>query len=229
MGEKRVEIVARLEALTLRGGSHEMLSSVCRAVRPAHHGWTERECEALRHDLIALIGSESDCEPECGPQEGEDEQAPMTDVEAPQIAPERSTCVHRTGATCMLDYMECDGCETRKEAVLSKRLMTLPIDADGVPVAIGDVMEWPNGETFEVVGVGDGTLFYYEDEDDGLAVWTGASTKRHHQPDTWERIIEDARVCLMSDYKTEATPTMRWKSDLADLVARCKALAGDDE
>lgn len=88
----------------------------------------------------------------------------------------------------------------------------LPKDADGAPVRVGDVMEWPDGQTFEVVGIGDGTLFYVED---GLAEWTGASTKfRHHQPDTWERIIEDA----LDGYHD---------TDFDKLVARCRALAGD--
>ena len=88
----------------------------------------------------------------------------------------------------------------------------LPKDADGTPVHVGDVMEWPDGQTFEVVGIGDGTLFYVED---GLAEWTGASTKfHHHVPDTWERIIEDA----LDGYHD---------TDFDALVARCRALAGD--
>ena len=52
----RDAVVGRLKELSLRGGSHEMLSTICRAVRPSHHGWTERECEELRKDLIRLIG-----------------------------------------------------------------------------------------------------------------------------------------------------------------------------
>ena len=92
--------------------------------------------------------------------------------------------------------------------------MMLPKDADGEPVHVGDVMEWPTtGETFEVVGVGDGTLFYVEDGEE-RADWTGASTKRHHTPDSWERIIADAAAT---------------RCDFDDLVARCKALAGDAE
>ena len=88
----------------------------------------------------------------------------------------------------------------------------LPLDMDGEPVHIDDVMEWPTtGETFEVVGIGDGVLFYVEDGHE-LADWTGASTKRHHAPDTWERIIEDAIDSV------DGGPT------IAALVARCKAL-----
>lgn len=87
--------------------------------------------------------------------------------------------------------------------------MMLPKDADGVPIHVGDVMEWVTGETFEVVGIGDGgTLYYVED---GQVEWTNAERKRHHVPDTWERIIMDA-VC---------------GGDEDELVARCKRLAGD--
>ena len=92
----------------------------------------------------------------------------------------------------------------------------LPKDADGESVCIWDVMEWPTtGETFEVVGIGDGVLFYVEDGNE-KADWTDASTKRHHKHDTWERIIEDA----MGRYSD---------ADADALVARCKALAGDAE
>lgn len=99
------------------------------------------------------------------------------------------------------------------EAELASGWMKLPVDADGAPCHVGDVMEWPNGETFEVVAIGDGTLFYLDGDcaTELSADWTGASTKRHHGSDSWERIIEDA----MGD-RTQ---------DPAELVARCEALA----
>jgi len=103
----------------------------------------------------------------------------------------------------------------------------LPKDADGEPIHIGDVMEWPdNGETFEVVGIGDGWTLFYVIED-GVAEWTRAENKRHHQPDTWERIIEDARTCTGSTGSYTSVPSMRWTNEVDALVARCRALAGD--
>jgi len=67
----------------------------------------------------------------------------------------------------------------------------LPVDADGVPIRVGDVMEWPTTyETFEVVGIGDGTLFYIEDGSE-QADWTGASTKRHHHAPTVEDVLRE--------------------------------------
>lgn len=72
----------------------------------------------------------------------------------------------------------------------------LPKDADGEHVHIDDVMEWPTtGETFEVVGIGDGTLFYIDDGSE-KADWTGASTKRHYKPPTVEDVLRDMHMKL---------------------------------
>lgn len=114
-----------------------------------------------------------------------------------------------------------DGCAhydaEHTECLLSEPhgYMELPKDADGKRVRIGDLIEWTDGsdEPFEVVGIGNGMLYYIDDDE---IQWTRAETKRHHQPDTWERIIEDAKG-RYSD------------ADTAALVARCKALAGDAE
>ena len=69
--------------------------------------------------------------------------------------------------------------------------MRLPVDADGEVIHIGDVMEWSNGETLEVVAIGDGTLFYVEGDGDALAEWTRASTKRHHHAKTVEDVLRE--------------------------------------
>lgn len=70
------------------------------------------------------------------------------------------------------------------------KTITLPLDADGVPIRIGDVMEWPDGddEPFEVVGIGEnGTLFYMYDDS---CEWTNAMYKRHHVP-TVEDVLRE--------------------------------------
>ena len=67
----------------------------------------------------------------------------------------------------------------------------LPKDADGVPIHVGDVMEWPDGETFDVIGIGDGVLFYTESERDGPAEWTGAGFTRHHHAPTVEDVLRE--------------------------------------
>jgi len=73
---------------------------------------------------------------------------------------------------------------------LTERYTELPKDADGKPVRIGDVLEWPDGsdEPFEVVGIGlNGTVYYMYDDS---CEWTNASTKRHHDP-TVEDVLRE--------------------------------------
>lgn len=81
--------------------------------------------------------------------------------------------------------------ETGEEIVADVRRewMPLPVDAEGAPVRIGDVMEWVDGDTFEVVGIGDGVLYYVEDGG-ALANWALAESKIHHAP-TVEDVLEE--------------------------------------
>ena len=67
----------------------------------------------------------------------------------------------------------------------------LPVDADGVPIHVGDVMEWrfDNGE-FEVIGIGGNTLFYI-DKDSGECEWTAAGDKHHHYAPTVEDVLRE--------------------------------------
>ena len=86
------------------------------------------------------------------------------------------------------------------------KTITLPLDADGLPIRIGDVMEWPDGddEPFEVVGIGEnGTLFYMYD---GSCEWTNAKNKVHHAPTVEEVLREmlDAWGELPSNATNEA-------------------------
>lgn len=94
----------------------------------------------------------------------------------------------------------------------------LPVDADGVPIHIGDTLEWSDGTTFEVIGIGDGALYYLDADADGhISIeWASTEQKRHAKPDTWENIISDAVKLGFTDPDNE---------HLADkLVARCEAL-----
>jgi hypothetical protein len=126
-----------------------------------------------------------------------------------------------------------DFCKRLEEAASNRDDVTIfgtdytavPLDKDNEPIHLGDLMEWPTtNETFEVVGIGDGTLFYVEDGNE-KADWTGASTKRHHEPDTWERIIEDA---IRGDGGSYGCLEERFDAMVPALVARCRALAGED-
>ena len=89
----------------------------------------------------------------------------------------------------------------------------LPKDADGVPIRVGDTVEYvddtlaPRNVT-SINLAGDGWWVYIN----GLG--RRPDKYRHVTPDTWERIIEDA----LDGYHD---------TDFEKLVSRCKKLAGD--
>lgn len=121
------------------------------------------------------------------------------------------------------------GVDSMTDAELAEHgLVRLPTDADGVPIRVDDVMEWPTtGETFEVVGIGDGTLFYIEDGNE-LADWTGASTKRHHHEPTVEDVLREFTDEVWNRCCEGATAS---DSGIDELVAEFAAklrLAGED-
>ena len=69
----------------------------------------------------------------------------------------------------------------------------LPVDADGVPIRVGDVMEWPDCYTAEVVGIGDDRFFYVDD----CLMYAWTNDKIHHHAPTVEDLLAEFanRVC----------------------------------
>lgn len=71
-------------------------------------------------------------------------------------------------------------------------LVRLPKDVDGEYIHIGDVLQWPeDGDTFEVIGIGDdGVLFYFDPDTEGeTADWTASQNKRHYHAPTVEDVL----------------------------------------
>lgn len=105
--------------------------------------------------------------------------------------------------------------------------IALPVDADGEYIHVGDDMEY--GKTHGcVIAL---MLSNYPKKWGGGLHWgiqlegEQAPTAldgffRHHRPDTWERIIEDATAL--------GAQMGRSTTQVDDLVARCKALAGEE-
>lgn len=96
-----------------------------------------------------------------------------------------------------------------------KEYVKLPVDADGEVIHMGDVMEWSNGSF---------TVHELKLTEDGWQTWDSehgytvhADECIRHQPDTWERIIQDAVRLGYADY-----PTTSYE---AELVERCRRLA----
>ena len=113
------------------------------------------------------------------------------------------------------------------DSVLAKHgLVRLPVDADGVPVHVGDMMEWcDSGETLTVDGIGRDVLFYIDGEN---AEWTAARNKRHHheptveeeRPDSLDRIADELeKWCDHVDVDGDACGKPR------DLAKRIRKLA----
>lgn len=101
----------------------------------------------------------------------------------------------------------------RIDAELNKRYMALPLDAAGIPIHIGDVMQMIGDSRLrEVEGFyGGGFLAWLN----GRIVPCAANFYRHAKPDTWESVIYDA----MQAGRTEETV------DVTPLIERCKKLA----
>jgi hypothetical protein len=97
-------------------------------------------------------------------------------------------------------------------------LVELPKDADGVPIHVGDVMVYADGNTcpLPVVALVPPAVFL---TDDGPRY----ANMCRHAPDTWERIIDDAEALAREWFNTDMSENEHAEG-LDALVARCKAL-----
>ena len=85
---------------------------------------------------------------------------------------------------------EIDDLKEHHEWAPESHYMMLPKDSDGVPVRIGDVMEWPDTTTAEVVGVGNGTFFYVE-VGENVVEWARTCDKIHHVQESVEDTLRE--------------------------------------
>lgn len=219
---QRQEIIERLQALKLEGGSHEMLSAICRAVAPgAKYGWTQGACDGLRLRLISFL-SETDEETlrEAYTKGREDGMgmANAKDARAEYLRGKNDGYDEGwdAGFTSADDW-----CAQHEDEMAEHGWVRLPKDADGEYIHIGDVMEWPDGsdEPFEVVGIGADTLYYMYDDS---CEWTQASTKRHYKQPTVEDLLDEF-VERWHDTHHDDIPALK-----AEYAAKLR-LAGGDE
>lgn len=120
--------------------------------------------------------------------------------------------------------VDCDGNQhfDHSDMCVPDGWIELPKDANGEYIHIGDVMECeklPNGNRVcgEVKAIGGGYVWLMN-----VQYKIHAGYLHHWHPDTWERIIEDARFGFVGTKETD-------EEYVAALVARCKALASDAE
>lgn len=97
-----------------------------------------------------------------------------------------------------------------------KEYVKLPVDADGVPIHVGD--ELTNGEDLPAkvrcMVLDESGWMVSTRELRGYGV--PPATLRHHQPDSWERIMDDAEKLARGD-----------NAAVMELVERCRRLAGE--
>jgi hypothetical protein len=119
--------------------------------------------------------------------------------------------------------------------------MKLPLDADGMPIRIGDKMD-VDGEAMTVLGyrLHNGTLFLIVKESGSIITYSPKpSSVRHFKyvpPDSWEKLEEDASVGAQ-DYCAnwlgiDIRKTLTSDDDEAfakDIIRRAKKLAGIEE
>ena len=86
-----------------------------------------------------------------------------------------------------------DGMFDEIQAEVDERFMELPLDADGVPIRVGDLVTLNNGEPFKVGGIRDAGnqwhIFRYE-----LHRWWSPLDLHHVKPRTLEDVLEDFRA-----------------------------------
>lgn len=130
-----------------------------------------------------------------------------------------------------------DGIAERIEQEVSERFMELPLDADGVPIRVGDVMEFSSFEiekpvTRMVDGIGQGVFF----------AWCGergyqqheAKRYRHHHAPTVEDVLRDVVTLCHNTWKEgsafefyDVDDVMK-SGNIADFADKLR-LAGDVE
>ena len=68
--------------------------------------------------------------------------------------------------------------------------MKLPVDEDGEVWHIGDMVEWCDGTTAEVIAIGGNTLYYIDDGEDNVD-WTLGTDKHHHHGPTVKSVLAE--------------------------------------
>lgn len=125
--------------------------------------------------------------------------------------------------------------------------MKLPLDADGVPIGVGDIVyRDADPKPLQVDLIYAGSMGYRAVRlKDGAGIYTSADTprlshKKPEPPDSWEKLEEDATQQSCGYFGMDRTPascddcphgweqTGRacWRNARLDMIARAKKLAG---
>lgn len=130
---------------------------------------------------------------------------------------------------------ELDDWKGNAEGFQPDAYMRLPLDADGVPIRIDDVVYGNPGIAWTVVGLRTSKLGW-KVEMDNMPFLCEPDDLTHKKPDSWEKLEEDASVGAQ-DYCTnwlgiDIRKTLTSDDDRAfakDIIRRAKKLAGIEE
>ena len=130
-----------------------------------------------------------------------------------------------------------DGCEAADELRerMEREYIKMPVDADGEVIHVEDEVELLNGskrfkaEWFEWDGED-----WVVHETIGYGAYHEPSSLRHVKTDSWERIIEDAISesgwVQPKEHEIDFEDSKETRDRfMAELVERCRRLAGEDE
>lgn len=124
----------------------------------------------------------------------------------------------------------------------AKRPAPEVLDADGVPIRIGDVVYGNPGIAWTVVGLRTSKLGW-KVEMGNMPFLCEPDDLTHKKPDSWEKLEEDARKQLCSYFGLDLPPALCddcphgsrqtgracWQNVRLDMIARAKKLAGIEE
>ena len=91
-------------------------------------------------------------------------------------------------------------------------MVPLPVDADGVPIHVGDVMEERSGHTFEVASImvfgGSGNQLVFSDARNFSSFREPHDLRHHHAP-TVEDVLREfaAKLCIRDGFPTATEET----------------------
>ncbi len=209
---QRQEIIERLRAVDLGGGSHESLSALAKAVYEPAGGWTIVACEALRQALVRLL------------EEAEDVDQGARIIASDEGWDEGYKVGYDAGFAIADDW-----CAQHEDAMAEHGWVRLPKDADGEYIHFGDVLD-QFGTPMTVYAMSD------PDPDqgdcmlelitDGISdsTWVRARKMRHHKQPTVEDVLTEfaAKLIERGELTNGAAQT------IAEYAKRLK-LAGDAE
>ena len=231
---ERERIIERLRAVDLGGGSHESLSAIAKAIYEPVGGWTIGACEQLRQTLVRLLG-EADTAPSGGRITAELRKYALGWDERNRVRRELTAIADRIDAEHESACAEAYGNGVESVALPDmSAYVKLPVDADGEPIHMGDLVTVPwKDKVYEVAGFSCSKqlcsdirtiwIDVYSPEKKHNIPLCGAGSCRHYHAPTVEDVLEE----LLREYDRDDSELTN--GEIIERFAAKLRLAGDAE